>query len=235
MSYQCLLFDLDGTLVDSRADLINSVNLMLAELGRRTLPDTRVVTFVGNGVRMLVERALRAGQNDPPQGQDVDRALDIFKRLYSEHLLDQTRVYPGVKQTLARLCHIPKAVVTNKPYEFTTALLDGVGLSPYFKVVLGGDSLPERKPSPLMLFEAASRCGAQASECLMVGDSRVDVEAGRAANMKTCGYVPGFRGRTELVEAGADFVIESFSELCELIDCAQADCASKYLERRHKE
>src|SRR5215475_629370 len=232
MSYQCLLFDLDGTLVDSRADLISSVNLMLAELGRGTLPETRVITFVGNGVRMLVERALRAVQKDPPQGQDVDRALEIFKRQYREHLLDQTRVYPGVKQTLARLCHIPKAVVTNKPYEFTTALLDGVGLSPYFKVIIGGDSLPERKPSPLMLFEAANRCGAQASECLMVGDSRVDVEAGRAANMKTCGYVPGFRGRTELVEAGADFVIESFSELCELVDCAQADCASKYLERR---
>jgi phosphoglycolate phosphatase len=232
MSYQCLLFDLDGTLVDSRADLINSVNLMLAELGRRALPDNRVLTFVGDGVRMLVERALRAGQKDPPQGQDVDRALEIFKRHYHEHLLDQTRVYPGVKQTLARLCHIPKAVVTNKSYEFTIRLLDGVGLSPYFKVVIGGDSLSERKPSPLMLFEAASRCGARASECLMVGDSRVDVEAGRAANMKTCGYVPGFRGRTELVEAGADFVIERFNELCALVDCAQADCASKYLERR---
>src|SRR5215475_14805767 len=134
MSYQCLLFDLDGTLVDSRADLINSVNLMLAELGRRTLPDNRVLTFVGNGVRMLVERALKAGQNDPLQGQDIDRALEIFKRLYREHLLDQTRVYPGVKQTLARLCHIPKAVVTNKPYEFTIPLLEGIGLSSYFEV-----------------------------------------------------------------------------------------------------
>src|SRR5262249_16172580 len=104
MSYQCLLFDLDGTLVDSRADLINSVNLMLAELGRRTLPDTRVLTFVGEGARSLVERSLKAEQNGGTFGHDagcnvacdVDQALEIFRRHYREHLLDQTRVYPGV-------------------------------------------------------------------------------------------------------------------------------------------
>jgi phosphoglycolate phosphatase len=224
MSYQCLLFDLDGTLVDSRADLINSVNLTLAELGRETLPDARVINFVGEGARLLVERALRASQNGAPpdDDHDIDRTLEIFRRHYREHLLDQTRVYPDVEQTLARLEKIPKAVVTNKPYEFTTALLDGVGLARYFEVVIGGDSLAERKPSPMMLVEAARRCGAKASECLMVGDSRVDVEAGRAANMKTCGYVPGFRGRTELVEAGVDYVIERFGELCELVECARS-------------
>jgi phosphoglycolate phosphatase len=231
MSYQCLLFDLDGTLVDSRGDLINAVNLMLAELGRRTLPDTRVLTFVGEGARMLVERALMADQNCATPGHDVDydvdSALEIFRRHYREHLLDQTRVYPGVKQTLAQLSHIPKAVVTNKPYEFTIPLLEGLGLSSYFEVVIGGDCLPERKPSPLMLFEAASRCGALASECLMVGDSRVDVEAGKAAHMKTCGYVPGFRGRTELVEAGVDYVIERFSELCALVECSQTEPAPR--------
>jgi len=223
MSYQCLLFDLDGTLVDSRADLINSVNLMLAELGRETLPDMRVLKFVGEGARTLVERALRAGNNGAAPSYDVDRALEIFRRHYREHLLDHTRVYPDVEQTLARLGHIPKAVVTNKPIEFTVALLNGIGLSSYFEVVFGGDSLAERKPSPMMLIEAARRCGAQASKCLMIGDSRVDVEAGRAANMKTCGYIPGFRGRTELVEAGVDYVIERFSELCALVECAPLD------------
>jgi phosphoglycolate phosphatase len=221
MSYQCLLFDLDGTLVDSRADLISSVNLMLAELGRKPLPDTRVLKFVGEGARLLVERALRADHNGAPTSCDIDHALEVFRRHYRARLLDQTRVYPEVKQTLARLNHIPKAVVTNKSYEFTIPLLEGIGLSSYFKVVIGGDCLPERKPSPLMLFEAARRCGAQASECLMVGDSRVDVEAGMAANMKTCGYVPGFRGRTELVEAGVDYVIERFGELCTLVECAR--------------
>jgi phosphoglycolate phosphatase len=219
MSYQCLLFDLDGTLVDSRADLINSVNLMLLELGRETLPGARVIKYVGEGAKLLVERALRADLNGARDSYDVDLAVEVFRRHYREHLLDQTRVYPEVEQTLARLEHIPKAVVTNKPYEFTMALLEGIGLARYFKVVFGGDSLAERKPSPLMLIEAARRCGARASECLMVGDSRVDVEAGRAASMKTCGYIPGFRGRTELVDAGVDYVIERFSELCALVEC----------------
>src|SRR5262245_1641557 len=136
MSYQCLLFDLDGTLVDSRADLINSVNLMLAELGREALPDTRVLKFVGEGARSLVERALRAGRNGAAPDYDIDHALEVFRRHYREHLLDRTRVYPEVKDTLARLGYIPKAVVTNKPYEFTIPLLEGVGLSPYFEAVI---------------------------------------------------------------------------------------------------
>lgn len=220
MSYQCLLFDLDGTLVDSRADIINSVNLTLAELGRRTLPDARVIKFVGEGARLLVERALGADQSGAPSDCEVDRALEVFRRHYREHLLDRTRVYPEVRETLARLAYIPKAVVTNKPYEFTASVLDGLGLSPYFDVVIGGDCLSERKPSPLMLYEAARRLGVCEPKCLMIGDSRVDVEAGRAANMKTCGYIPGFRGRTELVEAGVDYVIERFSELCALVECS---------------
>jgi phosphoglycolate phosphatase len=221
MHYQCLLFDLDGTLVDSRADLIHSINLMLEELGRAALPDARVSNFIGEGVRLLVERSLRATQNDLPCEAEIDRALAIYRRHYREHLLDQTRVYPEVEATLDRLAHLPKAVVTNKPYDFTILLLEGIGLRKRFDVILGGDSLPERKPSPLMLVEAARQCDADISHCLMVGDSRVDVAAGRAAGMKTCGYIPGFRGRTELAEAGADFLIERFSELGMLVEAAR--------------
>lgn len=221
MSYQCLLFDLDGTLVDSRADLANAVNLMLAELGRGGLSDCRVLSFVGEGARLLVERSLRATQEIAPREQDIDQALAIFLRHYREHLLDQTCVYPDVEETLAALSCLPKAVVTNKPYEFTVALLDGLGLLSHFSVVFGGDSLPERKPSPLMLLEAARACGAEPSACLMVGDTKIDVQAGKAAGIKTCGFIPGFRGRTELAEAGADFLIERFSELRILVECAQ--------------
>src|SRR5262245_17188888 len=220
MRYRCLLFDLDGTLVDSRADLINSVNLMLDELGRRLLRDSLVINFIGEGTRLLVERALRATHQEIPQSADVDEALKIFERHYRDHLLDQTRVYPEVEETLTRLAHIPKAVVTNKPYEFTQSMLEGTRLGRHFKVILGGDSLPERKPSPMMLLEAAHRCNVQISDCLMIGDSRVDMEAGRAAGMKTCGYIPGFRGRTELALAEADFLIERFSELQALVEGA---------------
>lgn len=221
MSYRCLLFDLDGTLVDSRADLANSVNLMLAELGRQALPDCRVLGFVGEGARLLVERSLTATQDMPPQPVEIDSALKVFQRHYSDHLLDQTRVYPEVLETLSRLDSCSKAIVTNKPYDFSMALLNGIGLLPYFDVVLGGDSLPERKPSPMMLLEAARRLGVTPSTCLMVGDTKFDVAAGKAAGMKTCGYIPGFRGRTELAEAGADFLIERFSELQVLVECAR--------------
>jgi phosphoglycolate phosphatase len=221
MSYRCLLFDLDGTLVDSRADLANSVNLMLAEMGRKPLSDCRVLGFVGEGAWLLVERALTATQDLTPQPAEVDSALKIFRHHYREHLLDQTRVYPEVIETLSRLEECPKAVVTNKPYDFTITLLEGTGLLPYFDVVLGGDSLPERKPSPMMPLEAARRFGVTPSACLMVGDTKFDVAAGRAAGMKTCGYIPGFRGRTELAEAGADFLIERFSELQVLVECAR--------------
>ena len=227
MSYKCLLFDLDGTLVDSRADLANSVNLMLSELGRDPLSSCRVLNFVGEGARLLVERSLMASAETPPQPDEVDHALAVFRRHYREHLLDYTRVYPEVEETLALLRNVPKAIVTNKPYEFSVALLEGLGMLSQFEVVLGGDSLPERKPSPLMLLEAARSCGVDPSDCLMVGDTKFDVEAGRAAKMKTCGYIPGFRGRTELAEAGADFLIERFSELCVLVECAKTHVAAQ--------
>lgn len=222
MSYHCLLFDLDGTLVDSRADLANSVNLTLAELGRESLSSCRVLNFVGEGARLLVERSLLATAEAPPSTGEVDHALEIFRRYYREHLLDQTRAYPEVEETLASLPHVPKAVVTNKPYDFTVALLEGLGMLSQFEVIFGGDSLPERKPSPMMLLEAARRVGVSPANCLMVGDTKFDVMAGQAAGMKTCGYIPGFRGRTELAAAGADFLIERFSELCVLVECAQS-------------
>jgi len=213
MAYRCLLFDLDGTLIDSRADLIGSINLMLAELGLTPLADDRVVEFVGEGVRLLVERALFAAYNRESDEAHVDHALEVYRRHYRAHLLDRTRVYPEVEETLEHFALWPKAVVTNKPYEFTIAVLRGLGLERYFTAVLGGDSLAERKPSPEPLLEAARRCGHPPAECLMIGDSRVDIEAGRAAGMKTCGYVSGFRGREELESAGADALIERFSEL----------------------
>lgn len=221
MNYSCLLFDLDGTLVDSRADLTTSINLMLDELGRAPLPTERAVTFVGEGVRLLIQRALRATQEWEPQDAEVDHATEIYRRHYRVHLLDQTRVYPEVHETLAALRHLPKAVVTNKPYEFSLLIIEALDLRSHFEVVLGSDSLPERKPSPQPLLEAARQCGCAPAQCLMVGDSRIDILAGRAAGMVTCGFVAGFRGREELVAAGADVLIERFGELRSVVESNQ--------------
>jgi len=213
MLFDCLLFDLDGTLVDSREDLVTSVNLTLAEAGRAPLARERVVGFVGEGASKLIEHALAAGLPRAPAAAEVEAGVRAFKRHYRLHLLERTRPYPGVAETLPRFRGLPMAVVTNKPFEFTLGVLEGLGLAGYFVAVLGGDSLPERKPHPAPLLEAARLCGAAPARCLMVGDSRVDLLAGRAAGMKTCGFAGGFRGRGELEEAGADFLIERFGEL----------------------
>lgn len=236
MKYTCLLFDLDGTLVDSRADLAASVNLMLGELGRERLPDEAIIGFVGEGARLLVERSLRASQglsdetapnglNNPsnPSNGQIGAALAVFMRHYRDHLMDRTELYPGVREALDRLDGIPKAIITNKPYQFSVAILEALGLSDRFPVVIGGDSLPERKPSPLMLLEGARRCGATPAQTLMIGDSRIDIAAGRNAGMATCGFVGGFRGRDELLAAGADLLFERFEELPDLLRADSPD------------
>lgn len=217
-NYRCLLFDLDGTLVDSRADLVTAVNHSLRQLGREPLHETRVVSFVGEGMTKLIERSLCESFGREPSAAEVLRGVEIFRKHYAAHLLDETRVYPEVVETLQHFEHLPKAVVTNKPFDSTNRIIEGLELSRYFIAVIGGDSLPERKPSAEPLLEAARRCNTSTNECLMIGDSRVDILAGRAAEMKTCGYINGFRGRTELEKAGADYLIERFGELAKIVD-----------------
>ncbi len=218
MNFRALLFDLDGTLIDSRADLVTSINLTLDELGYKTLPAAQVITFVGEGIRLLVERALRASLQREPEEPQILRALEIYAGKYRVHLLDQTRLYPQVLDTLNALAEWPKAIVTNKPIEFTLTILEALDLQRHFAAILGGDSLPERKPSPLPLLEAARVCEVLPTDCLMIGDTRIDMLAGHAAGMKTCGYVGGFRGQEELVAAQADFLIERFGELRKLVE-----------------
>jgi phosphoglycolate phosphatase len=213
MKFGCLLFDLDGTLVDSRADLVTGVNLMLRELGEPELTAAAVIGFVGEGARLLVERSLRASRGRDPEEGEIETALGLFVRHYREHLLDQTTLYPGVREALDELAGLPLAVVTNKPVELAVAMIDGLGLRGRFRVVLGGDSLPERKPSPLMLLEAARICGVAPAETFMIGDSRIDIAAGRAAGMQTGGFTSGFRGVEELRTAGADLLFDHFAAL----------------------
>ncbi len=222
MKSRCLLFDLDGTLVDSRADLVTSVNLMLDELGCMPLLATQVIQFVGEGMRLLIERSLRASLAREPEEALILHALKVYGGKYREHLLDQTRPYPQVAETLEAFAHLPKAVVTNKPYEFTVTILAALDLQRHFVAVLGGDSTAERKPSPVPLFEAARLCEVAPSDCWMIGDTKVDMQAGKAAGMKTCGYVGGFRGKGELVAAHADFLIERFGELRSLLGGADS-------------
>ena len=218
MKFKALLFDLDGTLADSRADITNSVNYTLQELELPTLPDEMIHGFIGEGVRLLLGRALNHIRQTQASEAEIDAALAVYQRQYHAHLLDTTALYPEVSETLRSFAHLPKAVVTNKPYGFTLPLLEGLNLLPHFKVVLGGDSLATRKPDPLMLATAAQRCEVALNDCLMIGDSWVDIAAGRNAGIVTVGYTQGFRGKDELVKAGADYLIDRFSELRAIIE-----------------
>ncbi len=173
------LFDLDGTLVDSVADLAGSVNLLRGELALPPLPVSTVRGYVGDGATMLVRRAL----GDALFG---DAQLQRFLALYGEHLLDRTAPYPGIVEFLERHQARPMAVVTNKPLALTLELLDGLQLRRFFPVILGGDSFPEKKPHPKPVLEALRMLGADPAGAVMIGDHHTDLRAGRAAGIATC-------------------------------------------------
>ena len=180
---QLIVFDLDGTLVDSKRDLAAAANALIIELGGPPLTEAAIAGMVGEGAALLVRRALAAAGLDPEQ----QGALPRFLALYDERLLEHTRPYPGVTDALEALCErAALAVLTNKPQAATVRLLAGLELTGYFQEVLGGDTPYGRKPSPSGLLELARRCSAPVDSTVLVGDSPVDLETARAAG---CGVV----------------------------------------------
>lgn len=217
MLFNCLLFDLDGTLIDSRDDLADSVNLTLSELNLENLPSEMIYNFIGEGVFNLVNRSISASLKRESEIKFSNHSVEIFRKIYAENCLVKTKLYEGVIETLDELGDYQKAVITNKPHDFSVKILEGLGILHHFKIVCGGDSYKERKPSPIPLLETAKSLNCLPEECLMIGDSWVDIEAGKNANIKTCGCIFGFRGRDELEKVKADFLIEKFSELTQIL------------------
>lgn len=204
---EALLFDLDGTLVDTRADLAAAVNFALGRLGRpaRTLEEVR--EFIGGGVRELIRSSLGPAHEDM-----LEPALALFRPYYLEHCADRSALYPGVGEALGKLAG-PVAVVTNKPEAASRAIFRALGVEAFFRAVIGGDSLPFLKPRPEPLWEAARRLGARPERVLMVGDSPGDVQAGRAAGMRTCAVTYGYRPAEELRAAEPDFLLDRIGDL----------------------
>lgn len=208
-----IVFDLDGTLVDSRRDLANAANALLREHDRTPLPEHIVGDMVGDGAAVLVRRVLTAAGLPP----DVPAALPRFLELYDERLLEHTRPYDGIVETLQSLHgRGPLAVLTNKPQAATDKVLSGLGLDRYFSHVLGGDTPLGRKPETGGLAEIVRRSGTEISETTLVGDSPVDLETGRRAGCAVVlvSYGFGFRG-VEL--RGAERVVDHPDGLANLL------------------
>jgi phosphoglycolate phosphatase len=207
------LFDLDGTLIDSRADITAALNLTLIRMSLSPLNESLVAAFVGNGVQKLVERALRETAGSQPEDFLIQQGIALFKDEYGNHLLDRTCLYPGVKEGLEHISWAGFAIVSNKPEKFSRHILDGLGLGGRFRPILGEDSTQTRKPDPTALLKAMDYHRASPSETVMVGDSVVDIEAGKAAGVITCGISGGFRPKEELEAAGCDLMIGNLLEL----------------------
>lgn len=203
-----LIFDLDGTLIDSKADLALSVNAMLEHMGRAPLPHERIYGYVGNGAPLLVRRALGNGATEA----EAERGLAYFLAYYKEHMLDNTVPYPGVREGLALLASHPMAVLTNKPVRFSGWILEGLDLARHFRYVYGGNSFEKKKPDPMGIEVLLRDFGALPREAMMVGDSDVDVRTARNAGIWACGVSYGL-GTAGLRAHPPDVMVDSLEEL----------------------
>jgi phosphoglycolate phosphatase len=209
-----VVFDLDGTLIDSKRDLADAVNALVAELGGAPLPEQAVADMVGEGAAVLIRRALTAS------GVDVDlrHALARFLELYDERLLVHTVPYEGMLDALDALApHVQMSVLTNKPANATERILEGLGLRDRFRDVIGGDTPLGRKPDPAGLLALISRGGATPETTWLVGDSRIDLETARRAGAGICLARYGFGYRFAADEfAGDELFIERPRDLTSL-------------------
>ena len=223
-SLRLLVFDLDGTLIDSRQDLVNSVNATLDHLGRPELPEDVIATYIGDGAGMLVRRAL----GDPDDESYFDAALTYFLDYYRVHKLDYTRVYSGVMESLEALRldadgGVRKmAVLTNKPVNPSRAICEALGLSPYFFRIYGGNSFSTKKPDPEGLNALIREAGVDPFETVMIGDSDIDVLTARSSGAWAVGCRFGLAPHT-LDAAEPDCLVDSAADWTDALDAAKME------------
>jgi phosphoglycolate phosphatase len=210
-----VVFDLDGTLIDSRRDLADAANALIVEGGGRPLPVDTIAGMVGEGAPLLVRRALRAAGLDP----DAATALPRFLELYDERLLVHTRLYEGTREALEALAPTTTlAILTNKPQRHSERILEGLGIAPFFRWVVGGDTLLGRKPDPGGLNHLMSVAHAGTGDTVMVGDSAIDLRTARAAGTPVCLVSYGFGFRTvEGLLSGSELVADNPGDLLRLL------------------
>lgn len=216
-----IIFDLDGTLINSALDLALAVNHMLQTLERKTFDEALIHTWVGNGAKMLIDRAL-SGKTEIDTNLDTtlcDEALDIFLRFYAQNLCVATIPYPHVKETLYILKErgYCMAIVTNKPVDFVAPILEGLGLNNLFEMILGGDSLEKRKPDPMPLLHVCKHLDMPIKFSIMVGDSKNDILAAKACDMQSVGLTYGYNYGEDISIYSPDFVLDDFEEMLNIL------------------
>lgn len=205
---RALIFDLDGTLIDSKLDLVHSVNAMLREMSRAELPVNTISGYVGQGAPILVTRALGGICTD----EELQRGLKFFLDYYEEHKIDHTRIYPRVREALESLNGIPMAVLTNKPIRISKRILNELDLAKYFAVVYGGNSFPTKKPDPLGANTILAELGAAPAQAMMIGDSEVDIQTARNAGTIAVAVNYGF-GVHDRFAHPADLYLDGLTDL----------------------
>lgn len=208
---RAFLFDLDGTLIDSKVDLVNSVNAMLREMGRAELPTDLVASYIGHGAPQLIASALG------PEATDDQRrtGLSFFLAHYQLHKLDATRPYPGVVEALDALAGYPMSVLTNKPTNMSVDILRGLGLAKYFRSIYGGDSFEKKKPDPTGALKILQEFGVSPAQAALVGDSEVDVQTARNAGTLAVAVNYGF-GVHDRAAHPADLYLDTLTDLADL-------------------
>ena len=215
MKIKLIIFDLDGTLVNTSIDITNALNYAIGPYGLEKLTVARTISMVGEGITTLIGRLL--GESGAELKSVV---LSRFLDYYSLHLNDFSAAYPGVCETLERLGGYRKAVISNKRTDLSRRLLENLGLADYFDFIWGSDSVPEKKPSPVPVLEMLKKTGCVPDEAVIVGDSNFDIEAGRAAGVRTVAVSYGFRDAGLLKDA--DFIIDSMTELSSRLEVFNA-------------
>ncbi|MGI2128292.1 phosphoglycolate phosphatase [Shewanella oncorhynchi] len=212
---KAIAFDLDGTLIDSVPDLTVATQEALAELGLKSCSEAQVRTWVGNGAEMLMRRAMSHALGTDVEQTTLDAAMPIFMHHYQENLEKHSALYSDVHQVLQTLfdAGFKLAVVTNKPYRFTMPLLNAFGINDFFSLVLGGDTLAKMKPDPLPLQHLLHEWQLEKTELLMVGDSKNDILAAKAAGIASIGLTYGYNYGEDIGLSGPDAVCGQFSEI----------------------
>lgn len=215
MPIKLVIFDLDGTLVDSSVDITNALNFALEPFSSRCLTVEDTIKMVGEGITRLIEKVLGEG------GEKLrDEVTDRFLKYYTGHILDYTTLYPGVAETLKSLGSYKKAVISNKREFLSRKVLEGLGLLPFFDIIIGSDTTNERKPSPVPVLKVLTELAIRPEETVLVGDSNYDVDAGKAAGVTTVAVTYGYRP-VEMIRH-ADYMIEVMGDLPPLLKKIEA-------------